>query len=140
MLQNNGKEPYAVINKSEYIQNVSIFCFRKVNGDCLAVALDECKAEENNPAFETSKGGDETTCQTLCNTIYTGRCKFFIYDRQHNFCKLFEYDPEVYAASCSIISGTPYPGIENCQNQVGCAVSTIYFFLPLEKQICNNRD
>lgn len=99
-----------------------------VKSDCRDLTLDDCDYGTLGP-FETSKGLDQNVCQRFCNEIYSGKCKFFIYDRKQEICELFDYEAEDYASTCEIIAATPMPNIETCFNTSDdCDVS---YFLTL---------
>ena len=68
----------------------------------------------------------ESVCQQFCSDVYD-ECKFFIYNRKSELCELFNYDKEIYAASCTRTGGTPQPSLNECQNSTDpCLVRKKY--------------
>ena len=99
----------------QYLLLITVLVFlAKVNSDCRDLTLDNCSHGENT-AFESTNQADISICQFLCSA-YSPKCTFFVYDQKEKLCELFEYDPDEYAASCNILSGTPNPALETCKN------------------------
>ena len=110
----------------QYLLLITALIFlAKVNSDCRDLTLDNCSHGENT-AFESTNQADISICQFLCNA-YSPKCTFFVYDQKEKLCELFEYDPDEYAASCNILSGTPNPTLETCKNSEDDCTVTVFF-------------
>ena len=112
----------------QYLLLITVLVFlAKVNSDCRDLTLDNCSHGENT-AFESTNQADISICQFLCNA-YSPKCTFFVYDQKEKLCELFEYNPDEYAASCNILSGTPNPTLETCKNsEDDCTVRVFNMF------------
>ena len=86
------------------------------------MTLDSCKIDGS--PLDEGNVADVSECQVSCQANF-GLCKFFIYDQKEKLCQRFGYDQVYYVRTCSIVGGTPDPGIENCSNDNDeCIVST----------------
>ena len=70
---------------------------------CTEMTFDEC--DEGLP-FKTLKDITPESCQTdWCANIFGGTCTFFIYDREHELCELFDTPIDDYVSTCDILGG-----------------------------------
>ena len=79
---------------------------------CNDLTFDKCNGE---PPFLTLTLSNEKVCQTFCNEIFHD-CIFFIYDRQHDICQLYDYDSQKYVESCALVAATPVPSLDKCKS------------------------
>ena len=81
---------------------------------CRDLTYGDCEDGVSGAPFETLKDLDEENCQLFCNQIFEGTCKFYILDRKHTTCELYDYEPNQYVATCNIIGSTPQPEVGGC--------------------------
>ncbi len=89
--------------------------------------MDKCTVELEG-LIETVKDIDQEFCQKYCAVIYTGICKFFIYDRKQRICNLLSEPLENYIQTCRKIAGPKTPSFDECTGslQDPCNVSIFH--------------
>ena len=79
---------------------------------CRKVTFDDC---HNEPPLMTYQDINVAECQEKqCNQLHNGECKFFLYDRKHKLCELFNFDYVEYIETCTIIGGPKNVETETC--------------------------
>ena len=101
---------------------------RQSEGSCRDLSVDVCEHGENKPFESDNSLNNEFECQEFC-AFYDNpdfhKCEFFTYNRQDNFCNLFEYDVKDYMDFCLKKGMTQTPLFEECLDfDEPCAVST----------------
>ena len=84
-----------------------------MDGDCRDLTLDACDGGE--PPFNTIKDQGVENCQFICANVFTDVCTFFIYDRENELCEMYDYEKEIYVATCTRFGGPPTPSLAECQ-------------------------
>ena len=82
-------------------------------GDCREWTLDGC---ESGKPFTTLNIQPESICQQICNEVFGNNCNFFIYDKVKQLCELYDYDEQIYVATCTRLGGTTNSTLDECQN------------------------
>ena len=103
------------------VQSQRTTTFTKAEG-CSQITLDEC---DDRMPFETYKNIEADVCQNIfCNQVFAGRCNYFIYDREHMRCQLYERPIEDYAPTCEILGAPRGIDFEACKTTTNpCDVS-----------------
>ena len=81
---------------------------------CQDFTVDKCEYDDGG-LLETIKDISEDDCQFFCNSIYTGICTFFIFDRQQIICELLQQPFGNYINSCQKVAGPPEPLVSSCR-------------------------
>ena len=82
--------------------------------DCNGYTVDKCELG-NDTIIETLKDSTEYDCQFFCNIVYSGVCKFFIFDKQQVICQLINEELKTYTDTCRKFGGPPNPSIQECE-------------------------
>ena len=91
----------------------SVICgVRQAFGGCRDITLESCTRDY---PFDIFILPTEELCQQLCREDYADKCIFFLYDRDHENCELFDFSEQEFADSCQKFGGTPEPSLLECQ-------------------------
>lgn len=85
-----------------------------LDSNCNGYTVDKCELGEDT-VIETLKDSTEYDCQFFCNIVYSGVCKFFIFDKQQVVCQLINEELKTYTDTCRKFGGPPIPSIQECE-------------------------
>ena len=89
--------------------------------------VEECTHGNHSYLESQNDLGNEFRCQQFCALYHADgrKCSFFTYNREDDFCELYEYDVKEYINSCVKKGMTETPSFDKCLDfDEPCAVST----------------
>ena len=91
---------------------------------CNEVTLAYCRFVQKD---SSSGKKDVSSCQRYCKGH--PKCIFFMWEREHQICKVSEFDLMDFDVSCMEIGGPPSPNIEECLFQRRGGHCQVNYFL-----------
>ena len=98
---------------SSHFVGIKDASFTASDHPCAGFTLTNCPTDED-AIIDTIHGISEEDCQFFCNEIYTGDCKFFIYDRFDYECQMIQEPFEHFSDSCEKVGGPVEPSLSVC--------------------------